>query len=105
VCVRSVPSPRKYLATHPHLDKDLRGTTKTSYFLASRHSYTEICALLKAGLLYKLNPVPVQVNPGLLYKLNPAPESAWFQPLSLRIKWETGFKVCFPQMGQLVPLR
>ena len=36
------------MATHPQLDKDLRGTTKTSYFLASRHSYTEICALLTA---------------------------------------------------------
>ena len=39
---------RKYLASHPQLDTGLRGTQKTSFFLASRHDHHEVCALLKA---------------------------------------------------------
>lgn len=35
------------LAAHPGLDRNLRATRRTSYFLASRHDHAEVCRLLE----------------------------------------------------------
>ena len=35
------------LAAHPGLDRNLRATRRTSYFLASRHEHAEVCRLLE----------------------------------------------------------